>query len=1082
MAEYSFESPLCSSFVYFFIDIVYSRSMIMVIQFNFMNLKKLLTLTVCLIFGILTVYGQDTLLVKGTVVDGANQPVANVSIGVEGSSELPAFTNEDGEFTLKTTGDLWLNIAPTSEFKSKRVYLYNQTEIKIFLTSNDIDGGNDIISIFGQQQLRRNLVSSYNSLNVKNIHETPVLTVDQYMQGRIPGMLITNRSGNPASGAVSFIRGFNSINATNEPLYIVDGIPIIRKGIFGSNLEGYEYNTLLNINTMDISKVTIVKDPATTAAFGSKASNGLILIETLDPSSTQTIIELDLRSGYSLAPGNLIPQLEAVQHRALINEELFTSGLEEELVQEQYPSLFLKQSDEDFINYQHNTNWQNLIFSDASFTNMNINVKGGDEIARYGLSFGYVDGNGIIKTTGYDGFNLRFVGILNIFTWLRMNAGVSLNYNNSFLKESAKVDETSPILASLAKSPMLNPYQYDDKGLELNILTEVDELGVSNPQAIIDNYEANNNNFHSITTLGLEATIKENLLLNTKFGITYNNLREQLFMPNKGMELYYNDEAINVSKASNNRLKTFYNHTYLNYNKKFEKHNIVSTTGVNILNNAFQYDWGLTKNAHENDEYRMLQDGTANLREIGGNNRIWNWLSFYENLTYVYQDKYIASASISLDGSSRVGDNALNTIKIGGNPFGIFYSAGVAWRISNESFLRNSSSLEELKVRITYGRSGNDDIGEANATKYYRAIKFRETSGLYPATRLNDELTYETVSQINAGIDVALWGNRLSASFDIYNALTDNMLIYTPIAPYFGYNFRPENGGKMKNTGFDLNLFWRVIDKPSFKWDINATYSMVQNEVTEIKGEKLMTEVTGAEIINIPGETTNSFYGYIFEGVYSSSNEAQNKGLLNNKNMPFQAGDAKFKDISGPDGTPDGIINNYDKTVIGSSMPDNWGGISNTFKFKRWAFNTFFQFVKGNEIYNYVRYKNESMSGIENQSIKVLDRWVHEGQETEIPRALFGDIIGNSAFSTRWIEDGSYLRLKNISLSYTLPNDFLIFKNAKIYISASNVFVISKYLGYDPEFSYSSTPISQGIDYGLTPQPRQFIIGIKLGL
>ena len=1054
----------------------------MVIQFNFMILKKLLTLTVCLIFGILTVYAQDTLLVKGTIVDGANEPVANVSVGVEGSYQLPVFTSEDGEFTLKTTGDVWLNIAPTSDFKQKRVYLYNQTVIKIFLTAKDIDGGNDIITMLDQEQLRRNLTSSFSSLNVKNSNETPVLSIDQYMQGRIQGMYVINRSGLPASGAVSFIRGVNSINATNEPFYIVDGIPITRKGVFGSNLEGFEYNTLLGVSTMDISKVTIVKDPAITAAYGSKASNGLVLIETLDPSSTKTIIELDLRTGYSLAPDNLIPQLDAIQHRVLTNEVLFSSGLEEELVQEQYPSLFLKQNDEDFINYQHNTNWQNLIFNDATFYNINVNVKGGDEIARYGLSFGYMDANGIIKTTAYDGFNLRFVGILNIYKWLRMNAGVSLSYNNSLLKESAKVQETSPILASLAKSPMLNPYQYDVKGLELNILSEVDELGVSNPQAIIDNFEASNNNFYSITTLGFEATLKENLLLNTEFGITYNNLREQIFMPSKGMELYYNDEAINVTKGSNNTLKAFYNHTYLNYNKKFEKHHITSTTGVNILNNSFQYDWGLTKNAHESDEYRMLQDGTPNLREIGGNNRIWNWLSFYESFTYMYQDKYIASASLSLDGSSRVGNNALNTIKIGNNPFGIFYSAGVAWRISDESFLRNASSLEELKFRLTYGRSGNDDIGEANATKYYNAIKFRETSGLYPATRLNDELSYEMVSQINAGIDVALWGNRLSASIDMYSAKTDNMLIYTPLAPYFGYSFRAENGGKMKNSGFDMNIFWRIINKPSFKWDINATYSSVQNEVTEIKGEKLITEVAGAEIINIPGETANSFYGYIFKGVYTSIEEAQNIGLLNNKNIPYQAGDAIFEDISGPGGIRDGIINNFDKTVIGSSMPENWGGLSNTLTYKRLAFNAFFQFVSGNEVFNYVRYKNESMAGIENQSIKMLDRWMYQGQKTDVPRALFDDPVGNSAFSTRWIEDGSYLRLKNISLSYTIPNEFLAFKNAKIYISATNVFVLSQYLGYDPEFSYSSSHIMQGIDYGLAPQPRQFIMGIKLGL
>jgi hypothetical protein len=232
----------------------------------------------------------------------------------------------------------------------------------------------------------------------------------------------------------------------------------------------------------------------------------------------------------------------------------------------------------------------------------------------------------------------------------------------------------------------------------------------------------------------------------------------------------------------------------------------------------------------------------------------------------------------------------------------------------------------------------------------------------------------------------------------------------------------------------------------------------------------------------MPGEPANSFYGYIYEGVYSTAADAQNSGLVNDRYLKYEAGDAIYKDISGPNNQPDGVINGYDKTVIGSSMPENYGGISNTFTYKRWALNAFIQFISGNEAFNYLRYTNESMIGLGNQSTKVLDRWEYDGQQTEIPRALYGDDIGNADFSTRWIEDGSYLRLKNISLSYTIPGEFLAFKNAQFYISGTNMLTVSKYLGYDPEFAFSSAHITQGIDYGLTPQARQFVIGIKLGL
>ena len=1056
-------------------------------RMNNQFLKKLsviVILTILILPGINTIYAQDTLIVRGKILSGAGQPVPNVSIAVEGAFELPSVSDESGEFSVKAiTGDEWLNINPPGDYKNKRVFLNNRTELTIYLTSSSLPSGDDEVLILSQSRLKRNLVAAYSSLDTRDMDESSALSIDQYMQGRVPGMHVVNRTGDPAGGAFTLLRGVNSLNSSNQPLYIVDGIPLSSMGVFDSNLDGYSYNPLLAVNPLDISQTTIVKDPTLTAAYGSKASNGLVIIETLDPSATQTVIEMDLRTGYSLAPSNHIPQLDAGQHRTLVSEVLFSSGMHEERIREEYPNLFLTPKSDRFIDYQHNTNWQDIIFSDAMFTNLNVNVKGGDEIARYGLSFGYINANGIIKTTGYDGYNLRFVSRLNIFTWLKMNAGVSMNYNISQLKESAKVEQTSPVLTALAKSPMLHPFQYDEEKRELSSLAPVDELGVSNPQAVIGNYEAQNSNFHFISTLGAEATLQENLVLNTNFGLTYNVFKELIFMPNRGMELYYNNEAINVSKGGNNSLTSFYNNTYLLFDKRINNdHYITSNTGINVLTNEFEYDWALTKNASANDQYRMLQDGSNSLRELGGDNRNWNWLSVYENITYSYRDKYLASASVSLDGSSRVGDNAANTTKIGGIPFGIFYGGGIGWRISSESFLKNTSWLEELKLRLSYGKTGNDDIGESSATNYYSSVKFRETVGLYPALLLNDELTYETVSQINTGFDLALWGHRLTANVDYYSSVTDNMLIYRPLESYFGYDFRPENGGQMKNQGIDVGFFFRIVDRPVFKWDIQGNWSTVKNEVTEIDGNKLITGVKGAELVNTHGEQANSFYGYIFEGVYSTTDEAQSANLVNDRFIPFRAGDAKFADLSGPSGSPDGIINSYDKTVIGSALPEQFGGINNTFTYKRWSLSTFVQFVKGNEIFNYVRYKNESMSGLENQSTNVLNRWQYEGQITEVPRANWEDPVGNSSFSTRWIEDGSYLRIKNIALSYTIRDEFLAFRNAKFYLSANNVFTLTNYLGYDPEFSYSRSHLDQGIDYGLTPQPRQFILGVKLGL
>lgn len=1064
--------------------------------FTTVNWEKALLIIPVLLMSLFSSQAQgqlakDSILVKGVIVSGKNIPLSNITISVEGSQQLPVVTNDAGEFSIKSSvGDNWLIISPVSDFKTKRVFLNNRNQLKIYLTSNDLWSGDDPLNILSQKLIKKDVVSSYFDVKTSDSYKTGAVSIDEFMQGKVPGMNIIRRDGSPGSGAVSFIRGVNSIMTNTQPLYVIDGIPIETFGIFQSNLEGYSYDPLLGLNPFDISSVTVVKDPTVTSAYGSKASNGVIFVETLDPSATQTSIDVDLRSGYSLSPSNLIPQLNAGQHKTLVNEELFSSGLTEEATELAYPSLFLKPTDAHFIDYQHDTKWQEKVFENSSFTNFNMKVKGGDAIARYGLSFGYTSNKGIIKNTSYDSYNIRFVTRTNIFRWLRMNAGVSLNYSTSKMKEAASVKETSPILASLSKSPLLNPYQYDSDGNMITALSEVnettrrvDEFGVSNPVAIINSFKVENTNYHFISTLGFEGTLKKNLLLNSNFGLTYNDLKENIFMPYHGMTLYYNGEAYNVAKNTNNYLFSFYNNTYLTYKNVFNKvHSFSSNTGLNIQTNRYQLDWGMAMNSQLNDKYQKLQDGIDNLRQIGGDNRSWDWISVYENLNYSYKDKYMVTASVSLDGSSRVGNEAINTIKIAGNPFGLFYSGGLGWRLSSEPFLKNLSWLDELKLRASYGTSGNDDIGEANATNYYQPIFYRQSTGLYPAIIPNPKLSYEKVSQINTGADIGLWGSRVRTTVEWFKSTTDDMLILTPLPPYLGYGFRPENGGKMQNTGIEVNAFLRIINGTKFKWDVQGNFSKVKNEILALKGDMIISEIQGGEVVNQVGSPANSFYGYIFNGVYSSAEEANSANLVNDKLVKYVGGDAKFSDLSGPGGKPDGVINHYDKTTIGSSMPTFYGGFQNTFTYKKWTLNTNINVVSGNKVFNYLRYQNEMMSGLQNQSASVLNRWQFEGQQTNVPRALMNDPVGNSAFSTRWIEDGSYLRVQNVSLSYTISNKFLSFRNAEIYVSANNVLTVSKYLGYDPEFAYSYSHSEQGIDYGQTPQARQFIVGIKLGL
>ncbi len=1062
----------------------FKTSSAMDINPTFRILTRTLLVIIVFLIGTQLMHAQETKTVNGIVISPESKPVPNVSVSVEGSRDMPAFTDEEGKFSINLgENGAWINVAPAADYKKKRVFVGKRNELKIMLTPIDIAGSDDEIILLNQPVAVKNVVSSFSSVNTENIHHTAVTSIDNYMQGRVAGMHVLNQSGAPGSGAVTQLRGVNSINATNQPLYVVDGAIMEPTGLFGTIVNGYNYNPLLSINPLDISNTNVMKDPVYQAAYGSKASNGLVMIQTLDPSATETSFDIDLRRGLTLKPEQYIPQLDANQYKTLANEILFSSGAVEEDIIEKYPNLFLEPEDLRFIDYQHNTNWQQQVFENSSFTNFNVKVKGGDEIARYGLSFGYYNSSGILKNTSYDGYNIRFVSLVNIFTWLRMNAAVSFNTSNMVLKESALVEETSPILSALSKSPLLNPYQYDAEGVETRLLSEVDEFGVSNPLATINNFDASSSNYHITTSLGFEADLGENLFLRTNVGILYNSLKERMFMPNKGMESYYDDEAYNVAKASANVYTGFSNNTMLVYNKKIDSdHAINSTTGLNIMTNQFQYDFGVAKNAHENDEYRMLADGRDNLREVGGSTHNWNWMSIYEKISYVYQDKYLFTGTVSLDGSSRVGRDADKTLNLFGQPFGIFYSAGLGWRVSNEGFLDDISWLDEFKIRASIGRTGNDDIGETNATNFYQSLRYRESTGIVPSTFPNYKLTYEFNTQYNIGADVALWGNRVKATFDFFKTDISDMLVYMPLDVYLGYNFRPENAGAMENTGWDATLFIRLVNARSFKWDIETTLSHVQNSVTKMPHDKFVTSFNNYELVNMVGEQVNSFYGYRFNGVYATSDDAAAAGLVNERFKPYGAGDAIFEDISGPDGKPDGQINSYDKTTIGSPLPEYIGGIVNTFRYKNWTLSAYVNFVTGNEVYNYLRFKNEAMVDFSNQSKNVLNRWQYENQSTDVPRALWNDPIGNSAFSTRWIEDGSFLRLKNISLSYKIPHEFLAFKSAEFYVSASNLFTFSKYLGYDPEFAYSYHLNQQGIDFGQIPQSRQFLVGIKIGL
>lgn len=1050
---------------------------------NGIFIKTYLIFLSILLFHI-TVTGQDSLMVKGKIVGNKNEPLKDVSISAEGMDAAPVLTDENGAFTLKTpSGKVWLIIYPIGNYKSKRVFLNNQTSLVISLAEKGMKSGDDDVTVINLQQKRKDIIAASTEVDINAALKTNMATIDQSFQGNVPGVYTTNHSGQPGQGTVGFIRGIASMNTSNAPLYIIDGIPLERPGIFGSNINGNIYSPVSTIDPNDIERISIYKDPIVASVFGSKAANGIVFIETLQPKSTQTSIDASLQTGYNIAPNEYIPQLNSNQYKALANELLVSSPLREKFFEESFPGLYINKGEDEYYRYIHNTNWQKLIYSNSLMYKAHISVKGGSDIATYGLSVGYMDQGGVFENTNYNRFNVRFVGNLNVFSWFRMNVNANLSNNNANIKESAISYQTSPLMTSLSKPPFMSPYVHDKNGQKLNQLDDVDELGTSNPVAVNQRFQGQNNNYRFIAAINGQADISNHLKLNSMLGINLNTMKESVFKPNQGMETYYDLEVDNISMATNNYLYSFYNRNHLDYSREINTvHSISSSLGFNLMSNSMEIDSSQTANLPLNDEYTTLQSGQNDLRRKGGDNGSWNWMALYNQSTYKFKDKYVLNASLSIDYATLTGNDANTALNMFDLPLGVFYAGGVGWKISEENFLTQVNGLENLMLRLSYGLTGNNDLGIYNTLDHYSSTKYRETSGFIPGLIPNTSLRYEKFKNLNMGIDLSLWGGRTALEIDYYIKNSEDLLIYLPQNSYIGFNNKPINGGSVRNKGLDFYLFQRLLDGKNFNWDFSSSLSFLSNEVMDISGNELVTPFVGGEFITQESESINSFYGYSFEGVFATHQEAEEAGLVNKKDIPFGAGDAIYKDISGPENEPDGVIDDYDKMILGSPMPDFYGGFSNQFNYKRWSLNIFIQFVYGNEVFNYSRYRNERMVDLSNQSKFVLNRWQRNGDQTDVPRALWNDPIGNSDFSSRWIEDGSYLRVKNIRLAYTVPEKFLVFKNATFYITGRNLFTLDNYLGYDPEFSYSFDPMQQGIDYGLMPQYRSFMVGFNFGL
>jgi TonB-linked SusC/RagA family outer membrane protein len=1006
--------------------------------------------------------------VKGTVTEsGTGLPLKQVSISVT-STGVSSETDETGAFTISVpdyNAELIINLPG---YVKKNVFLNGRETFTVALVPDKYKTFDNQFNTPLGPEVVKNESYAFTALNVADFSKSASASFDQMLQGKVPGMHVIEQSGMPGHRTYMQIRGINSLYGSSEPLLFIDGMIHDFSYAKNSLMEGFALNPFDIVDIDDISDITVLNDGL--SYLGAAGSNGVINVNTEQKAEASTIIKFQGYQGISMAPKTL-DVMNPSQYKGYFTDMLSSQGYTGTEIDNMYPWLNGSSSVKDYYKYNNNTDWQNEIFQPANLQKYHFFLKGGDDIATYNISTGFLNQKGLFEDTRYNRFNLRINGKINITDKFSVTPNAKLSLADNYLPNLGYSAWKNPILSSLLLPPIMAANARDEAtGLSLPYLDDTGVFDASNPVAIIKNARGSDRNYHFLSSINAQYKFNEHFNLSTLIGIDFNNSRENIFLPSLG--LIQVDSSENSPGDQVNEYRSTQNHTVLTYtNRTASGHSILFNGGLRYMKNQYKFDRGIDLNT-PSDDFKSLGQGSKYnfLRTNTGDNRDLTWISWFGNLKYSFRDRYFIDANASVDGNSAVNKN---------NRYNVYPSVAAAWRLSSESFMNSASWLEDFKLRGSYSVTGNMFSSVYDYSKlYYTSRRLNNIGVLTREAIPNDNLALEKKNTIDGGLDFSILKQGLNLHVDIYKSTVNNLVIEQTLPSVFGFTNYFDNGGKMEVTGMEVAADIR-LHFGELVWTLGGSVSKEANQVTALdfldKGaNKLITYVKGAEYITSVGNPINAFYGYKTNGLIS----ADESGIITGpKGAKMQQGDVKFVDLDG-----NGIINNADKTIIGDPNADMFGCISTGFEYKNFELSAFFNYSLGNDVFNYVRYQTESMNSYNNQSTSVLDRWTSTNTGATMPRASFGDPTGNTVFSDRWIEDGSYLRLKQLSVSYSLPPVTGVYKGITIFLTGTNLLTFTKYTGYDPDFQYINSPFYMGIDYGKIPQTKSFVIGIKLDL
>ena len=1024
--------------------------------------------------------------IKGKVTGTDGYGIAGVNV-IEKGTTNGVITDVEGNWTLNLTTENPILSFSFIGYKSQETPVGNKTVLNIILIE-DVEVLDEVVVVGYGTQKKKDLTGAIASVSSEDLGKTPTSSFDQSLQGKIPGVQVTQTTGAPGGNINIMVRGISSISGSNSPLYVIDGYPIGNGG-GGSNMSAFannsytangmanstmeKINPLSTINPSDIESIEILKDASATAIYGSRGANGVVLITTKIGKVGKTTINIDASIGVQQV-AHKVDLLSPREYAAYVaegrdNAWIYAGGKASDPNDVRTSNTWVRP---EFRNPEllpnEGTDWQDAIFRLATVQNYQLSATGGTENIKYMVSLGFFDQDGIVIGSDYQRFNIRSNIDAQLTKHLKFGSNIAASYGyGDFARTEGVLGQRGMIQCALGMNPLL-PIYAEDRSYNSEF---GDPMGapIENPLFIAENFSDKREKKDVIVNNYLDYEFMHGLNFKTTFGLSF-NLNETNLWKSSQIGNWAEKASPATAASIDKKGLSWVNENTLTYKKVFnEKHDLNVVAGFTVEKNTYkQLSAGATD--FPTDYVHYLSAGTINTGTHFKNES--SMVSLLARANYVYDNKYMLTATVRRDGSSRFGSN---------NRWGTFPSISVGYRISEETFMKNLRALSNLKIRASYGVSGNNNIGDyrqiallgisnyANANKIY--------PGLAPSTLANNDLTWEKSKQTDIGIDLGLFQNRISIIADwYYNLKTDLLLnVNLPIASGFGSSM--QNVGEIENKGFEFALNTVNIDTKDFSWNTSFNISTNKNKV-----KKLATEngrIISDKYITEVGQSISSFYLMHVVGVFKDEEDVK-KGPIYTPNT--QPGDLKFEDVDG-----NGKITTADKTIVGSPFPDFTWGLTNSFRYKNLTLSVFINGSHGAENYFGAGEVIMNLAGVQNQSALINDRWKSSENPGNgfIPRAIRSDYALGQSASSRYIFDASYVRIKDITLSYDFPLEMLSkirMKGLNAYFNISNVYTFTKgYPGYDPEASQSGDSVtSAGMDGGVYPTPRVYTLGLKV--